>query len=378
MPTSRRNILRFATLGTLAHTTAPLLIELSATSRLSSGAASSHPIRLDRNENPYGPSNKAIEMIHSSAGSANRYPDDEYSDLINKIADIHKVKQEQILLGVGSREILRMAAFSCLSRHDRLVLASPTFGAVADYGESVGAEVSAVPLNKRYQHDLDAMLARANRATTLIYICNPNNPTGTLTPRKDLEVFLRKLPLTSVVLIDEAYHHYVAPTSDYASFLDTPVEDPRVLVLRTFSKIYGLAGLRVGYAVGSPQILAKLSARRLQWAITVVSARAASVSLEDTEYVTASAKRNTDDRQEFYNSANARMLRSFDSHANFVFLKSGLPAEQVLEHFRRNNILLGPRVPEMDSYVRVSLGRREEMHEFWRVWDGLPPHPMAM
>src|SRR5215469_6458720 len=152
MPTSRRNILRFATLGTLAHTTAPLLIELSATSRPSSGAASSHPIRLDRNENPYGPSNKAIGMIHSSAGSANRYPDDEYSDLINKIADIHKVKQEQILLGAGSREILRMAAFSCLSRHDRLVLASPTFGAVADYGESVGAEVSAVPLNKRYQH----------------------------------------------------------------------------------------------------------------------------------------------------------------------------------------------------------------------------------
>jgi histidinol-phosphate aminotransferase len=339
---------------------------------------SNEPIRLDRNENPYGPSNKTIEAIHSSVSSANRYPNGEYEQLIDKLAGIHKIKQEQILLGAGSREILRMAATACLSRGNRLVLASPTFGAIANYARSVGAEVSAVPLTKRYQHDLDAMLARADRATTLIYICNPNNPTGTLTPRKDLETFLRKLPLTSVVLIDEAYHHYVASTSDYASFLVAPVEDSRIVVLRTFSKIYGLAGLRVGYAVGSAQILAKLSDGRLQWAVSVLGARAAAAALEDPESVTLSAKRNTDDRQEFYNSTNARMLRSLDSHTNFVMLKSGLPAEQVLEHFRRNNILLGPRVPEMDTYVRVSVGSRQEIHEFWRVWDSLPPHTMAM
>jgi histidinol-phosphate aminotransferase len=354
------------------------LPELSVTGRPLSTDPSNYPIRLDRNENAYGPSNKAIEAIHSSAGSANRYPNGEHEELIDKLASIHKVKQEQILLGSGSREILRMAATTCLSRDKKLVLASPTFGAIADYAKSVGQEVSAVPLNKRYQHDLDVMLARAERATTLVYICNPNNPTGTLTPRKDLETFLRKLPLTSVVLIDEAYHHYVASTSDYASFLDTPVDDPRIVVLRTFSKIYGLAGLRVGYAVASPQIRAKLSAARLQWAVSALAARAAAAALEDADYVTLSAKRNTDDRQEFYNSTNARMLRSLDSHTNFVLLKSGLPAEQVLEHFQRNNILLGPRVLEMDTYVRVSLGSRQEMHEFWRVWDSLPPHPMAM
>ena len=234
------------------------------------------------------------------------------------------------------------------------------------------------PLNKRYQHDLDGMLARVQNTATLIYVCNPNNPTGTLTPRKDLEVFLTKLPPTTVVLIDEAYHHYVEPTSDYASFLDSPVEDPRVVVLRTFSKIYGLAGLRVGYAIGSPQALAKISAARLKWGVNVLAARAAAAALDDSDYVTLSFKRNTDDRQEFYNNANGRMLRSLDSHANFVFLKSGLPAEQVLEHFRTNHVLLGPRFPEMDTYVRVSLGRREEMHEFWRVWNSLPPHPMAM
>jgi histidinol-phosphate aminotransferase len=354
------------------------LTDVAAAVRPSSAASSDHPVHLDRNENPYGPSNKAIEAIRFVATSANRYPSGEYEQLIYKLASIHKVKQEQILLGAGSREILRMAAFSWLSRDKTLVLASPTFGVIADYAKSVGAKVSAVPLNKRYQHDLDVMLARADRAATLIYICNPNNPTGTLTPRKDLETFLTKLPQKSVVLIDEAYHHYVASNSDYASFLDAPVDDPRIVVLRTFSKIYGLAGLRIGYAVGSPQIQARLSAGRLQWAVSVLGARAAAAALEDTNYVALSFKRNTDDRQEFYNGTNARMLRSLDSHTNFVLLKSGLPAEQVLEHFRKNNVLLGPRVPEMDTYVRVSVGSRQEMHEFWRVWDSLPPHTMAM
>lgn len=378
MSISRRDILRCAALGTLARTATPLLAEVPATVRLSSADSAAHPIHLDRNENPYGPSNTAIEAIRFTATATNRYPNGEYEELIGKLASIHKVKQEQVLLGAGSREILRMAAFACLSRGSRLVLASPTFGAIADYAKSVGAEVSATPLNKRYQHDLDVMLARADRTTTMVYICNPNNPTGTLTPRKDLETFLTKLPQSIVVLIDEAYHHYVASTSDYASFLDAPVEDPRIIVLRTFSKIYGLAGLRVGYAIGSPQILARLSGTRLQWAVSAPGARAAAMVLDDTEYVTLSAKRNTDDRQEFYNSTNARMVRSLDSHTNFVLLKSGLPAEQVLEHFRGNNILLGPRVPEMDTYVRVSLGTRQEMHEFWRIWDSLPPHPMAM
>jgi histidinol-phosphate aminotransferase len=380
MPISRRNLLRCAAAGALSARTTPLLGEFSRipTTLQSSLTPSRGPTRLDHNENAYGPSDKTIEAIRVGAGAVNRYPDGDYEVLTEKLASLHKVKPEYILLGAGSREILRMAATTYLSRGKRLVLAAPTYGAIADYAKSVDAEVSAVPLNKRYQHDLDGMLARVQNTATLIYVCNPNNPTGTLTPRKDLEVFLTKLPPTTVVLIDEAYHHYVEPTSDYASFLDSPVEDPRVVVLRTFSKIYGLAGLRVGYAIGSPQALAKISAARLKWGVNVLAARAAAAALDDSDYVTLSFKRNTDDRQEFYNNANGRMLRSLDSHANFVFLKSGLPAEQVLEHFRTNHVLLGPRFPEMDTYVRVSLGRREEMHEFWRVWNSLPPHPMAM
>lgn len=377
MSISRRELLRGAAAGAWVGTKSAFLSEFSAGSPLA-GNQPGGLIHLDRNENPYGPPDKAIQAIRESLNLLSSYPRDDYEVLAEKIAYMHKVKQEQVVLGAGAREILRMAATACLSQGKRLVLGSPTFGAIANYAKFTRAEVVTVPLNRTFQHDLDAMLAGATRAAGLIYICNPNNPTGSLTPRKDLEAFLAKLPSTVVVLIDEAYHDYVTPSSNYASFLDHPVDDARVIVLRTFSKIYGLAGLRVGYAVGSPQEMQKLAANQLQWGISVAGARAAAAALEDSDFVRVSAKRNTDDRQEFYNRENAHMVGSIDSHTNFVMMRTGLPSGQVLEHFRKHNVLLGPPIPQMDKYVRVSLGRPEEMREFWRVWELLPSHPMAM
>jgi histidinol-phosphate aminotransferase len=376
MSISRRKLLRNATAGAFARTTTAFLDKFPLTSTATPNEPSGL-IRLDRNENPYGPPKKAIEAITTGLDFSNRYPRGEYDDLAEKIAHLHKVKHEQVALGAGSREILRMAATAYLSAGRRLILASPTFETAADYAKLAGAEVVAVPLNKRFEHNLDAMLAGATRATGLIYICNPNNPTGSLTPRKDLDAFLTKLPSTAVVLIDEAYHHYVVPSSEYSSFLDHPVDHPRVIVLRTFSKIYGLAGLRVGYAVGSPQTVLKLSASRLHWGVSVAAARAAAAALDDSDFVRLSAEQNIDDRQEFYNRENAHMLGSIDSHTNFVLVRTGLPSAQVLEHFKKHNVLLGPPVPQMDQYIRVSIGKPEEMREFWRVWDFLPPHAMG-
>jgi histidinol-phosphate aminotransferase len=216
------------------------------------------------------------------------------------------------------------------------------------------------------------MLHRTNTSTGMVYICNPNNPTGSLTPRKDLEAFLEKLPQKVAVVIDEAYHEYVGPTSDYASFIDHLLEDERVIVVRTFSKIYGLAGLRLGYAVSSKEVSLKLSLTQLERGINILATRAAAAALNDSDYVRLSSRRNKDERQEFYNQTNARMLRQVDSHTNFVFTKIGLPSSQVIEHFERNNITLGPIIPQMDKYVRVAISTEENMKEFWRVWDLLP------
>jgi len=381
MGISRRNFFRQITVGSAVSATTWRLDELSraASQGRSSSRRPGEPIRLDMNVNPYGPSPRVMDVIRANLEWVDRYPDGDYGPLVERIADFHRVKSNEVTLGAGSREVLRMAVAAFLTEGKTLVLASPTFEPMASLAKQVGAEVIGVPINKQYAHDLDAMLHRTNASTGLVYICNPNNPTGSLTPRKDVEAFLEKLPPKVAVVIDEAYHEYVGPTSDYASFIDHPVDDNRVIVTRTFSKIYGLAGLRLGYAVSSREVSLKLSVKRLERGVNIVAARAAAAALDDSDYVRFSSRRNKDERQEFYNQTNARMLRQIDSLTNFVFTKIGLPSFQVIEHFERNNITLGPVVPQMDKYVRVAISTEENMKEFWRVWDLLPSmsHKMA-
>jgi histidinol-phosphate aminotransferase len=380
MGISRRSFLHKMTAGTALSTTTWHLAELSlaASQNASNSPRPGDPIRLDMNINPYGPSPKVVEVIRANLGLINRYPDDDYAPLLERIAEFHKVKSNEITLGCGSCEVLRMAITTFLGKDRALILASPGFEPVANLAKQAGAEVIAIPINKRYAHDLDAMLHRTSASTGLIYVCNPHNPTGSLTPRKDIETFLEKLSPNVVVVIDEAYNEYAEPTSDYASFIDHPVDDKRVIVVRTFSKIYGLAGLRLGYSFSSKEVCRKLSSTQLKRGVNGVVARCAVAALDDSDYIRLSFDRNKDERQAFYNQTNARMLRQIDSLTNFVFTKTALPASQVVEHFERNHITLGPVFPEMDRYVRVAISTVENMKEFWRIWDLLPmSHKMA-
>lgn len=329
-------------------------------------------IRLNSNENAYGPSSKVANAMRSAMDMTNRYPFLEYGELIERIASFHGVKPEQVLLGCGSTEILRMAAFAFVGNGKRLMQASPTFEAMEHYARAVGSETVSVALNQEFAHDLDGMLARTSASTTLVYICNPNNPTASLTPRKDLETFISKLPATTRVLIDEAYHHYAGRSERYASFIDQPINDDRLIVARTFSNVYGMAGMRLGYAVASPKVIQQMDAFATGENVNTIVARAAGVAVDDTEGVKEFVKRNADDRQEFLNQAMARMLKPIDSHANFVMMNTHHPAEDVIQHFRKNNILIGRRFPAMDTGIRVSLGTPKEMRSFWQAWDISP------
>jgi histidinol-phosphate aminotransferase len=335
---------------------------------------SGRPIRLHRSENVRGPSTRAVAAMQEAAGHpACRYPDAEAAALQRRIADLHAVSTEQVVLGCGSSEILRMSIGAFAGPQKNIVAALPTFESIHQYARRAGAEVVDVPLSKDWSHDVGVMLARTDASTGLVYICNPNNPTGSLTRRQDLEELLRKLPADVFVLIDEAYHHYVGGEStEYASFIDRPMDHPRVIVTRTFSKIHGLAGLRVGYAVASVQTARILGSHCLSDGVSVVAARAAAAALDDPEYVRQSVVWNADERQEFLNHASARMLRSIDSVTNFVMLNAGRPAGPVFEHFAEHGILVPRPVAPLDSYIRVSLGTPAEMHEFWRVWDLMP------
>jgi histidinol-phosphate aminotransferase len=337
------------------------------------------PLRLDRNENAYGPSSKAIAAMQEAARTvAARYPALETEALREALARVHRVSSDRIVLGCGSTEILRMATDTFLGPGKTLVAAQPTFDVIGDCARLAGADVITVPLTHEYAHDLDAMLARTGSSTAVIFICNPNNPTGTLTSRRDLEAFIRRLPDTTVVIVDEAYHHYAGESSEYVSFIDRRIDDDRVIVTRTFSTIFGLAGLRVGYGVASPQVARRLAARRLPQSVSVVAATAASAALDDQEHVRLTVMRTSDDRQEFYNQCHARSLRPIDSLANFVMMNTGGPGVEIIEHFRKNNVTIAPSIVNFDKFVRVSLGTRVEMAEFWRVWDLLPPRKMSM
>ena len=375
MPVSRRKLLRQIGVGAFVGAAAPAFRGLARVTEAEGPrvATADDPILLYRNENPYGPSEKVLAVLRESVTSGNRYPRTEYDTLASKLAALHKVKPEQIVLACGSGEILAMAALAYLKPGKKLVQAVPTFPSLGRLAQAAGVEVASVPLNKRYEHDLEAMLEATRTATGLVYIVNPNNPTGTITPRKDIEAFIAKLPAEVTVLIDEAYHHFVTPNATYESFLDRHYDDPRLIVSRTFSKIYGLAGMRIGYAVASPEMAKRLPAGFPNWSVSVVSARAALAALDDAEYVRLGIKRNTDDRQEFLNQVNERMLRAIDSQTNFVMVNPMRPPDEVIEHLKKNHILIGPKYPVLDKYIRVSLGTPEEMQAFWRAWDLMPP-----
>lgn len=377
MSISRRSLLRRISVGaaitaSVSSVGGTLLGSIAPTPWLSGEPESAGPVRLDRNENHYGPSAKAIAAMRDAANIAYQYPDIESAALQNKIASLHRIPAEQVVLGCGSRDILRMAIDAFVRGRKKLLLAQPTFEFASDYARAAGAELEIVPLRKDYAHDLGAMLARVDESVGLVYICNPNNPTASVTPREEIEEFIKKLPRTAYVLIDEAYHQYVVTSSNYSSFIDDPVDDNRVIVARSFSKVYGLAGMRVGYAVTAKPAANILNSYKLPDGLSLAGAMSAFAALDDNEHVQESVRRNANDRQEFFNHANTWMLPGIDSHTNFVMFNAGMPGTQVVEYFKRNNVLVSGPFPPFDKHIRVSLGTPSEMARFWQVWDTIP------
>jgi histidinol-phosphate aminotransferase len=370
MSSSRRDFLKILGAGAAAGMSAESVPRASAEGLAEGGDG---PIRLDNNESAYGPSEKVVEAIRLAAAESNRYPSGARAyELTERIAKSHKVSPDQIVLGAGSTEILRMASCVFLGAGKQLVQPLPTFPDLEFYARAVGAEVISDALTPRFSHDLDAMLAHTAASTGVVYICNPNNPTASITPRAELEKFISRLPSSCCILIDEAYHHYAGQSGAYASFLDRPLNDPRIVVSRTFSHVYGLAGLRIGYGIASPEIARRMRAFATAHGVSTIAVGAAIAALDDTASLSEFVKKNANDRQEFWNTAYTRSLKPIDSHTNFLAVNTFNPANLVIQHFRANNVLIAPVSLSWDTWIRVSSGKPEEMRAFWRAWDTLP------
>jgi histidinol-phosphate aminotransferase len=296
-------------------------------------AAIAGPILLSSNENPYGPIAGAAAAMRDALLASNRYPDSQYDDFVRGIAAFHKVHGEQVLAGNGSTELLRIAADAFTGPGRKLILADPTFEAIRAYAGARSAQIAAVPLTSGFAHDLDRMLVLSHEGTGLVYICNPNNPTGSLTPRSDIEAFISRLPENVFVLIDEAYHEFAVGAPEYTSFLDRPIGNPRVVVVRTFSKVYGLAGLRLGYGIAARDAVALMRPFQLLDNLNMVAARAGLAAMSDAAGVREAVRRNALDRAEFLRQASQRGVTAIPSYSNFLMIVSPVSAPDAIEHF---------------------------------------------
>jgi histidinol-phosphate aminotransferase len=334
------------------------------------------PIRLSANENPYGPCAASLEALQRSAADAARYPGAIQDEVRAALARQHGVERDQIVLGCGSSDVLRMADSAFVPPGTRVVAAEPTFEAVLNYARVTRAEVINVPLTADYRHDLAKMEAACDSRTAMVYICNPNNPTGTIVDFEQLDPFLKRLPPTCVVLVDEAYHHFVE-TPRYRSALELPSRHENVVVTRTFSKIYGMAGMRLGYGVASAANAERMRSHA-SWDNASQSALAMGLaSLMDANVVAEQRRRLNETRRWLCAELVRDGRRYIPSETNFVMIDVGGDVVPVAQAFRERGIHVGRKFPSMPNWLRVSIGKPDEMEAFVAALRAISPKRAA-
>ena len=320
--------------------------------------------KLAYNENPYGPSDAVMKAMNTAFKYDNRYgyPD---GDLVQKLAEHHGVKPENLLLGAGSGEILQVADRALLGNGRRVLGVTPTFGEVYEYAAGIKSEAITLPLRDDGSQDIAALVKAAHvnhRDIGFVYLCSPNNPTGIVVTKQEVKQLLDGVPEDVPVLIDEAYHHYV-DTPDYASSIPYALEGRPVIVTRTFSKIYGLAGMRLGYAIAPKAFIDRMRPHctgsinaLVKWAgVTALADTAAAARVRST---TLQLRRSTTAEIE------GMGFTVLPSQTNFFMVHLRRPVPPVIDEFRARGVLVGRPFPPMLEYLRVSVGTADEMTRF--------------
>ena len=319
-------------------------------------------IKLASNENALGPSPKALAALRKEAGQAHRYPDATCRDLKRKLAARLKVGVEQLLIGNGSDELLVLALRAFVDPGDEVIVAEPTFLIYALQARAGGATVVSVPLtNLRY--DLAKMRAAVTADTKLVFIANPDNPTGTYVTRRELEAFLHGLPDQVIVLMDEAYYEFVQ-AKDYPQSVRWLARAP-VIVTRSFSKAYGLAGLRVGYGIARPSLIAAMDAVREPFNVNRLAQTAACAALDDHAFLQRTRRMIRQGRA-FLSGELAQLgLRVVPSVANFVLVELGPTASQAAQALLRRGVIVREMSAwKLDGFLRVTIGTMPENRRF--------------
>ncbi len=324
-------------------------------------------IRLSSNENPYGPSPKALSAMKEAFALSCRYPDEHADALLATLAKENGVEAEQILLGNGSGEILKLCAAAFTgpgnSKIGRgpLVVADPTFEAIVKHASVNGAEIVKLPLTDTFAHDLAKMAAAATGG--LVYVCNPNNPTASTTPKEELRQFISDLPGETMILVDEAYFHY-ADSPEYESVIPLIDDHPNLIVARTFSKIYGMAGLRCGFAIAQPEAIEGMQAEQPWDSVNIMALVAARASLEDAKQVTDGRRLNRDAKTFVLRELERLGYESIPSQANFIMVDMKRLVAPLLQDMKQRKVQVGRLFPALPNHMRVTIGTQREMEAF--------------
>jgi histidinol-phosphate aminotransferase len=325
-------------------------------------------LRLNANENPLGPSPAAIRAIEEGIADANRYPGSEHEALVEALAGAHGVAARQIRLGCGSTELLRAGVSAALAAGGRILMADPTYEDPFDYAQPFSTRAVRVPLDADGAHDLAAMERGLRSDVRLVYICNPNNPSGTIVDGRALTEFVRRAASRATVLVDEAYHDFAADPR-HLSMIPLAVGGLPVLVTRTFSKIHALAGLRLGYAIGQEKLLEKLSAYLTFAGANVLALRAARASLDDAAHLERCRAENARARERLSGGLVARGCTVFKSQTNFVMFRLGSDVRGFIRDLEARGVRVGRPFPPLLEHCRVSLGTLDQVDRFLAEFD---------
>jgi len=358
---SRRSFLRFAAAAS-AVAAVPVLTEAHlayAQRRKFTYQDIPHDaVRIDANENPLGPCSGACASISSLIPEGGRYDYDLTEKLVTTFSALEGLKPEYVLPYAGSSEPLHYTVLAFTSKDKPYVTADPGYEAGMHAATLNGAKVVKVPLTAAHAHDVKAMVA-ADANAGVLYICNPNNPTGTTTSRADIEYALANKPKGSILLIDEAYIHF----SDATPSLDLVKADKDVIVLRTFSKVYGMAGVRCGLAIGRPDLLEKIQYYGMN-SMPIMAVAAATASLQDKDIVSQRRKINTDIRNATFEWLTANNYVFIPSETNCFMLQTNRPGHEVMAAMATQGVYIGRVWPIIPTYVRITVGTHSDMQKF--------------
>lgn len=324
------------------------------------GAVSPDMVRINGNENPLGPCPEAVEAAIKITPYLNRYqPANEVEQFKKSVAESEGLKPENVSAFAGSSDPLYRITLAFTSPTKSLVMGDPGYEASGRAAEFIGAKVHRIPLRQDYSHDVKAMLA-ADPNAGMYYICNPNNPTGTITPKADIEWLMEKKPKDSILLLDEAYINF----SNAEMGSPWVAQGKDIIVLRTFSKAYGMAGLRMGMALGRPDLLAKMMPYGAGGFLPMTGLVAATASIKAPGLVPARRKANADTRESVFNFLEQKKFSYVPSTTNFFMLEANRPGGELAKALIKDKVLIGRTWPAWPTKVRVTIGSPEDMKRF--------------